>query len=59
MMDINMDLLQRFIIFGKKTSGRSIKNQNISNKELAEQLHKPAIKKVKRRKVHSPFIDNI
>ena len=59
MMDINMDLLERFIILGKKTSGRSIKNQNISNKELAEQLHKAAIKKVKRRKVHSPFIDNI
>ena len=30
-----------------------------SDKELAEELHKPAIKKIKKRKVQSPFIDNI
>ena len=28
-------------------------------KELAEQLHKPIIRKFKKRKVHSTFIDNI
>ena len=26
--------------FDKKTSGSSIKNKNISNKELAQELHK-------------------
>ena len=45
--------------FDKKTSGRGIKNENISNKELAEELHKPVIRKFERRKVHSPFIDKI
>ena len=29
--------------FDKKTSGSGIKNQNISDKELAEELHKPII----------------
>ena len=45
-MDIKRVLLQWIIIFfNKKTSGSGIKNENISNKELAEE--------------HSPFIDNI
>ena len=29
------------------------------DKELAQELHKPIIKKLKERKVHSCFIDNI
>ena len=29
------------------------------NKELAEELHKQIIRKFERRKVNSPFIDNI
>ena len=29
----------------------------MSNKELAEELHKPIIRKFKKRKLHSPFID--
>ena len=45
--------------FDKKTSGRGIKNENISNKELAEKLHKPIIRKFKKRKVHSCFMGNI
>ena len=45
--------------FDKKTSGKGIKNENISNKELVEELHKPIIRKFNKRKVHSPFIDNI
>ena len=45
--------------FDKKTSGSGIKNENISNKELAEELHKPIIRKFNKIKVHSPFIDNI
>ena len=45
--------------FDKKNSGRDIKNENIKNKELPEELHKLIIRKIKKRKVHSPFIDNI
>ena len=41
---------------GKKTmSGKGIKN----NKILAEELHKPVIKKFNKRKVYSQFTDNI
>ena len=32
-------------LFDKKTSGKVIKNESISNKELAKELHKPIIKK--------------
>ena len=28
-------------------------------KKIAEELHKPAIRKFEKRKVYSPFIDNI
>ena len=35
-----------------------IKNENISNKELAEELYKPIIRKSKKKKIHSSFIDN-
>ena len=48
-----------YTIFYKKTSGSGIKNDNISTKELAEELHKPIIRKINKRKVHSLFIDNI
>ena len=43
----------------KKSYDSGIKNENISNKELAEELHKPIIRKFNNRKVHSPLIDNI
>ena len=43
----------------KKTSCSGTKNEDISNKELAEELQKPIIRKFKKRQVHSPFIDNI
>ena len=36
-----------------------LKTDNISNKELAEELHKSFIRKFDKRKLHSPFIDNI
>ena len=45
--------------FYKKSSSSGIENENISNKELAEELHKPIIKKINKRKIHSSFIDNI
>ena len=45
--------------FDKKTSGSCIKNENILNKKLAKELHKQIIRTFNKRKVHSPFIDNI
>ena len=45
--------------FDKKTSGWGIKNENISNKQLAEELNEPISSKFNKRKVHSPFIDQI
>ena len=45
--------------FDKNTSGIGIKNKNICNKELEEEFHKPIIRKVNKRKVQSPFLDNI
>ena len=45
--------------FDKEISGSGLKNEDISNKKLAEELHKPIIRKSNKRKVHSPFIDNI
>ena len=45
-MDINMELLQCFYkSFDKKISDEAIKNGNMSRKELAEELHKPIIRK--------------
>ena len=59
-MDIKEILIQWFINFlTKKTSISGIKNGNMSNKELAEELHKPIIRKSYKRKVYSPFIDSI
>ena len=43
----------------KKNSGSSIKNENMSDQQLAEEIHKSIIKKFKNRKEHSPFTDNI
>ena len=57
MGDINGDFLQWFINCLRKTSGSSIKNENISNKELVEELQKPIIRKLKKRKVQSFLID--
>ena len=41
------------------TSKSAIKIENIYNKELAEELQKPVIRKFNKRKVRSPFIDSI
>ena len=45
--------------FDKNASGRVIKNETMRNKELAEELYKLIIKKLKKIKVHSSFIDRI
>ena len=50
-------MVQKF--FDEKSSGGRVKYENISNKELAEKLHKPVLKKSKKRKAQSPFLDNI
>ena len=46
-------------LFDKKSSDSNVKNKNMSDQQLAEQLHKPIIRKFKKRKLQSPFIDNI
>ena len=42
----------------KSVSGNCVQNEKISNKELAEELHKPIIRKFNKRIAHSTFIDN-
>ena len=43
--------------FDKKSTGASIKS--MPNEQLANELHKPIIRKFKRRKFYSSFKDNI
>ena len=43
----------------KKTSGGAIKKEIMQNEELAKKLHKPIIRKIEKRKIHSSFIDKI
>ena len=45
--------------FDEKMSGSGIKNGNMSDQQLAEELYKPVIRKFEKRKVHSSFIDNL
>ena len=45
MMDSNVDLLRWSINFLIKSSSSGIKNENISNKELTQELRKAIIKK--------------
>ena len=57
MMNINGVLLQwSNFLLKKKAPGCGITYEIISNKEPAEELHKPIIRKFK---AQSPFIDNI
>ena len=43
----------------KSAFGIGIKNESMSGQELAEELHKPIIRKIEKRKLHLSFIDNI
>ena len=43
----------------KKSKGAGIKNKIKENQQLANELHKPFIRKFKKRKVYSSFKDNI
>ena len=45
--------------FDKKAFGSGIKNENMLDQQLAVALHKPNIRKFKKRKVHSTFPNNI
>ena len=36
-----------------------LKNENVLDQQLAEELGKPIIRELKKRKVHSPFLGNI
>ena len=57
-MDIKVDLL-KWSVNCLANEGSGIKNENMSDQQLAEELHKPVIRKFKKRKVHPTFIDNI
>ena len=46
------NLILLLVLFDKETSGSSIKIENISIKELAEELETPVIRKFHLRKVH-------
>ena len=48
-----------YTFFDKRTSGETIKNKIISNKDLTEELHKPTVRKFLEQKVRPSFIDNI
>ena len=67
-MDFKGVLLQWFInVLIKKTSvtrvnkfsNNGIKNENMSDQQLAVELHKLIIRKFKKRKLHSPFTNYI
>ena len=45
--------------FDKKSSGGANNSGTMSNQELAEELHKPIIRKFEKRNVYSSFIDII
>ena len=45
--------------FDKKSKGACIKNKTMENEQLANELHKPVVRKFKKRKVYSSFKGNI
>ena len=45
--------------FKKKSKGTCIKNEIKLNQQLAKELHKPILRKFKKRKVYSSFKDNV
>ena len=57
MMDIKRGLASMaYKIFDKKNSGKTVKNEITSNKELSEELHKPIIKENKRKEKYNLFL---
>ena len=60
MMDISVDSqawCTYFLI--KKQNKSGIKNEIKQNQQLAEELHKPIIRKLKKKRLYSAFKDNI
>ena len=45
-------------LFDKKSKGSGIKNETKENRQLANEFHKPIIRKFRKRKVYSCFRDN-
>ena len=45
--------------FDEKSKGAGIKNEIKKNQQLANEIHKPIIRKFRKRKVYSSFKDNI
>ena len=45
--------------FDKRSEGSGVVNTKLTPQQLAEELHKPIIKKFEKRKVHAAFKDNI
>ena len=45
--------------FDKEAASSNIDNDNTLDQQLAEEFQKPIIRKFKKRKVYSPFINNI
>ena len=48
-----------FTLFDKKSKGSGIKNEIKKYQQLANELHKPIIRKFKKRKLYSSYKDNI
>ena len=48
-----------FLATQDKQDKSAIENKIVSNQQLAGELHKPIIRKFEKRKVYSPFKDNI
>ena len=48
-----------YTFFDKKSTGSGVNIPSEFNEQLAEELHKPIIRKLKKRKVYSGFKDNI
>ena len=46
-------------LFDKKISDNGFEMENMSDRQLTEELHKSVIKNFKKKKVQSSFIDNI
>ena len=50
---------KKFTLLADNYASRSgIENENVSNKELAEKLHKSITRKFKKREVYSSFVVN-
>ena len=62
-----MDIKKVLLLWFKKFAGSGIRNEikknqhplDLANQKLAEKLHKPIIRKLRKRKVYSSFKDSI